>query len=447
MILVTGVTGYIGAHLLDALLAAGRPVRCLARRPAAIRAPGAEVVAGDALDPAAVRRALAGIDTAFYLIHSMAAPGGFEETDRRAAALFAAAAREAGVRRIVYLGGLGAPAEDLSPHLRSRHEVGRILASTGVPVVELRASIVIGAGSLSFEMIRALTERLPIMIAPRWVDVPAQPIAIDDLTAYLLAALDLPPGPGRIFEIGGPDRVSYGGLMREYARQRGLPRLLIPVPVLTPRLSSLWLALVTPVYVRVGRKLVESIRHPTIVEDPSALAAFPIRPRGYREAIAAALREPGPLLSDVRSIHVDAPPAAAFAPIRDIGGETGWYYGNWLWILRGLLDRLCGGPGLRRGRPAELAPGATLDSRRVEACAPPRLLRLAAEMKLPGRAWLEFRVEPENGGSRIRQSALYDPRGVTGRAYWYAVYPFHQFVFAGMLRAIARAALKSAAAP
>jgi len=445
MILVTGATGYVGGHLLRALLAGGLPVRCLARRPAALAGSGAEIAPGDALDAAAVRRAVEGVATAYYLIHSMAAPGGFEETDRRAAAIFAEAARDAGVRRIVYLGGLGSGDGPLSPHLRSRHEVGGILRGAGVPVVEFRASIVIGAGSLSFEMVRALTERLPVMIAPRWVAVPAQPIAIADLVAYLVAALDLPAGEDRIYEIGGAGRVSYGGLMAEYACQRGLHRLIVPVPVLTPRLSSLWLGLVTPVYVRVGRRLVESIRHPTVVEDPAALARFPVRPCGYREAIARALREEPPALSDVRALQVPVAPAAAFAPIDRIGGNTGWYYGNWLWRLRGVLDRLAGGIGLRRGRPAHLAPGAALDCWRVERYEPGRLLRLAAEMKLPGRAWLEFRVEGDALSSTIRQTAAFDPRGLAGRAYWYAVYPLHQFVFAGMLRGIARAALKCAA--
>jgi uncharacterized protein YbjT (DUF2867 family) len=439
MILLTGATGYVGVRLLEKLLAAGRPVRCLARRPEALAGLGAEIAAGDALDPAAVRRAMEGVGTAYYLVHSMAAPGSFEETDRRAAGVFAAAAREAGVARIVYLGGLGGAAPDLSPHLRSRHEVGEILRSSGVPVLEFRASIVIGSGSLSFEMVRALVERLPVMIAPRWVAAPAQPIAIGDLVAYLLAALDCPLPESRIFEIGGADRVSYGGLMREYARQRGLRRLIVPVPVLTPHLSSLWLGLVTPLYVRVGRKLIESIRHPTVVEDASALAEFPIRPVGCSEAIAAALREDGPLLMDSRSITVAAPPEEAFAPIARIGGEAGWYYADWLWRLRGALDRMVGGPGLRRGqpRPVRLRPGDALDCWRVEACEPGRLLRLKAEMKLPGRAWLEFQVEGDGAGSVIRQTATFDPRGLAGRAYWYLVYPLHQLVFAGMLRAIA----------
>ncbi len=443
LILITGATGYVGGELLKALLGAGHPVRCLARRPAALDGaahPGLEVVAGDALDLAAVRRALTGVHTVYYLIHSMDSTGSFEEQDRAAAGNFAAAARETGVKRIIYLGGLGDSADQLSAHLRSRHEVGEILRSTGVPVVEFRASVVIGAGSLSFEMIRALVERLPVMISPRWVSVAAQPIAIADLLAYLLAALDLPADGARIYEIGGADRVSYGGLMREYARQRGLKRLVLSVPLLTPRLSSLWLGLVTPLYVRVGRKLIDSICHATIVEDRAALNDFPIRPRGFREAIAAALRANGRhLMIDSRSIHVPASPRNAFAPVRRIGGASGWYYADWLWQLRGILDRFAGGVGLRRGRPDPdwLKPGDAVDFWRVEAIEPDRKLRLVAEMKLPGHAWLEFEVTPDGAGSVIRQTATFDALGVLGRIYWYSVLPLHHFVFGGMLRGIA----------
>jgi hypothetical protein len=322
--------------------------------------------------------------------------------------------------------------------------VGEILRLSGIPVIEFRASIVIGSGSLSFEMIRALVERLPVMIAPRWVSVPAQPIAISDLLSYLLAALDLPPDASRVFEIGGADQVSYGGLMREYARQRGLRRLVLTVPILTPRLSSLWLGLVTPLYARVGRRLIDSIRHPTVVEDRSALNVFGIRPCGFREAIARALCAGEQwLLSDSRSARVAVPPETAFEPIRRIGGETGWYYANWLWKLRGAIDRVMGGVGMRRGRPApdSLRVGDKVDFWRVEAFEPSRRLRLAAEMKLPGRAWLEFEVSGEPGGCTIHQVASFDPFGLLGRAYWYSVYPLHQVVFGGMLRRIAAAAV------
>jgi uncharacterized protein YbjT (DUF2867 family) len=472
MILLTGSTGYVGGRLLHRLEAEGRAVRCLVRRPDQLRgsvAPTTEVVGGDVTDRRSLEQALAGVTSAFYLVHSMGAREDFETRDRLAAETFASAAAAAGVRRIVYLGGLGDARADLSAHLRSRHEVGRILASAGVPTVELRASIVIGSGSLSFELIRALVERLPAMITPRWVEVLAQPIAIEDVLAYLLASLEIPLQASRVYEIGGPDRVSYGELMREYARQRGLLRFAIPVPVLTPRLSSLWLRLVTPLYAEVGRKLIDSIRHPTVVQDDSALRDFPIRPLGVHDAIARALanedqalvetrwsdalsaaaqppafggRRFGNRLIDSRSVHVSVPVERAFAPIRRIGGETGWYFGTWLWRLRGLLDLLFGGVGLRRGRrdPDQLRVGDALDFWRVAALEPNRRLQLAAEMKLPGRAWLEFEVEPELGGARIRQTAVFDPVGLAGIAYWYGVFPLHALVFRGMLRGIARAA-------
>jgi uncharacterized protein YbjT (DUF2867 family) len=470
-VLLTGGTGYVGGRLLTALAAAGCRVRCLARRPEALRhraGPRVEVVAGDVQDPVSLAPALAGCEVAYYLVHSMGVGGGFEEADRRAAASFGQAARAAGVRRIIYLGGLGS-GQALSPHLASRQEVGRVLAASGVPTLEFRASIVIGSGSLSFEMIRALVERLPVMVVPRWVRTPTQPIAVEDLIAYLLAALDVDLPESRVFEIGGADVASYEGLMREYARQRGLRRLLLPVPVLSPTLSSLWLGLVTPVYARVGRKLIDSLRNPTIVTDDSARRTFAVRPRGYREAIARALvnedREIaetrwsdalsagglprgwagvrfGSRLVDSRAIRVAAPPPVAFEAIARLGGATGWYAADVLWRLRGFLDLLVGGVGLRRGRrdPRHLVVGDAVDFWRVEAVEPGRLLRLAAEMRLPGRAWLVFEIEPDGAGSVIRQTALFDPVGLRGLAYWYALYPVHRVVFGGMLRGIARQA-------
>jgi len=409
-----------------------------------------------------------GIDTAYYMVHSMGSTGSFEEEDRAGAANFAAAAQAAGVRRIVYLGGLGDSRLPLSPHLRSRHEVGDVLRRSTVQVVEFRASIVIGSGSLSYEMVRALVERLPVMITPKWVESRAQPIAIGDLLEYLVAVVELPLDGNPIFEIGGADVVSYGDIMTEYAQQRGLRRFMIRVPVLTPRLSSLWLGLVTPLYARVGRKLIDSISYPTVVRDDAAHRTFPIRPMGIRDAIASALRNEdqefaltrwsdalsasgkppdfggvrfGNRLVDSRVVHIPAPPATVFAPVRQIGGATGWYYGDWLWTLRGWLDLLGGGIGMRRGRadPDALRVGDTIDCWRVELFEPDRRLRLAAEMKLPGRAWLEFEVSESGGGSTLRQTAIFEPLGLAGLAYWYLVYPLHQFVFAGMLRNIAAA--------
>lgn len=445
-------------------------MRCLSRRPDVLR-PGVavttEVVRGDVQQPETIASALIGVDTVYYLVHSMSSSRPFDSADRAAALAFGEAARLAEVRKLIYLGGLGRG--DLSTHLASRQEVGAILRASGVPTIEFRASIVIGSGSASFEMIRALVEKLPVMVTPRWVRVRSQPIAIEDVLAYLLAALDHEPVRGELYEIGGADRVTYLELMQEYASQRGLHRTMIPVPVLTPRLSSRWLWLVTPVYAGVGRKLVDSLRNETIVEDPRALEVFPVRPRGIHDAIARALafedhaiaetrwsdeafaeRTPyggvrrGSRLVDSRSIAVSAPPAQAFAPIQAIGGETGWYKAAFLWRLRGLLDVLVGGPGLRRGRrdPVGLKVGDTVDFWRVEAFEPNRLLRLSAEMKVPGRAWLQFEVtDAETGaGSVVSQTAIFDPAGLFGLAYWYALWPFHGFIFGGMLKKLAAAA-------
>lgn len=471
LILLTGATGYVGGRLLKTLEARGYRIRCLARRPEFLLprlGQRTDVVAGDCLDKASLPPAMAGVHAAYYFVHSMGSGGKFEEEDRQAALNFGSAAREAGISRIIYLGGLGEPGEELSLHLRSRREVGEVLRNCGVSVLELRASIVLGSGSLSFELVRALVERLPVMITPRWVETLAQPIAIEDLIDYLVQALDVPLEESRTFEIGGRDQVSYGGIMREYARQRGLRRLMIPVPVLTPHLSSLWLGLVTPVYARIGRKLISGLRYPTVVRDPSTLDAFTVRPLGLQEAIERALRSEdrefvatrwsdaissgsrprdwggvrfGTRLIDSRLEYVDRPPADAFRPIRRIGGKTGWYFANFLWRLRGFLDLLVGGVGLRRGRrdPEHLHVGDTVDFWRVEEIEPDRRLQLAAEMKLPGRAWLVFEVEGDSSKSSIRQTAIFDPVGLLGQLYWYALYPVHQWVFAGMLRGIVAA--------
>ena len=471
-ILLTGATGYVGGRVLPLLERAGYQVRCMTRRPDALRvAVGeqTEVVQGDVLDGDSLSAAMQGVDTAFYFVHSMGSKADFEEEDRQAAENFTEAARAAGVRRIIYLGGLGNRDKKLSKHLRSRQETGDVLRSSGVQVIELRASIVIGSGSLSFEMIRSLVERLPVMICPKWVRVLAQPIAIEDVLAYLQEAIELPESDSQIYEIGGPDQVSYGQIMKEYARQRGLRRLMIPVPLLTPYLSSLWLGLVTPLYARVGRKLVESLKNPTLVSNNLASTAFSVRPRSLSEAIARAMvnedqdfaqtrwsdalsssGQPkawggirfGSRLVDSRTAGTDLPPEIAFAPIQRIGGQTGWYYGNWLWRVRGFLDLLVGGVGVRRGRrdPVSIRVGDVLDFWRVEGFEPGQLLRLRAEMKVPGRAWLEFEVTPGANGSTVRQTAMFDPVGLFGLAYWYALYPLHQLVFAGMLRNVVAAA-------
>jgi uncharacterized protein YbjT (DUF2867 family) len=474
--LLTGGTGYVGGRLLPLLERQGFPVRCLCRHPEHLRwrvGKTTEVVAGDVLNLDSLTAALQGVDTAFYLVHSLGAVRSFEEEDRQGAANFATAARAAGVRRIIYLGGLGDAEHGLSPHLRSRQETGEILRGTGVQVIEFRASILIGSGSLSFELIRTLVERLPVMICPRWVATLTQPLAIEDVLDYLLAAIDLPGTESRIYEIGGPDQVSYGAIMREYARQRGLRRWMISVPLLTPRLSSLWLGLVTPVYARVGRKLVEGLRNPTVVRNTAARDAFSLRPRSLAASIqramanedrdfaetrwSDALSAAGPArawggtrsgtrIVDSRTVNVAASPERAFVPIQRIGGATGWYYGNLLWRLRGWLDLLAGGVGLRRGRrdPIHLEVGDPLDFWRVEAIEPGRRLRLAAEMRLPGRAWLEFEVLKTSDGATIRQTAIFDPVGLWGLVYWYALYPIHHLVFTGMLTNLALATKKEA---
>jgi len=472
LVLLTGATGYVGGRLLPVLQEQGRRIRCFTRRPEAMKQEldaGCEVVAGDVMDPSSLDTAMVGVDTAYYFVHSMGASGDFEDEDRMAARNFAQAAAAAGVRRIIFLGGLGNPDQELSKHLRSRQETGDVLRAFHPQVIEFRASIVIGSGSLSFEMIRALVERLPIMICPKWVHVKAQPIAIEDLLIYLSAALDFPSEASQVYEIGGPDQMSYGQIMQEYARQRGLSRWMIPVPFLTPHLSSLWLGLVTPLYARVGRKLVESLRNPTLLSNNLASRTFSVKPRSVRDAIARALvnedrefaqtrwsdalssggaprtwggQRFGSRLIDSRTLTVAVPPEQAFAPVRRIGGTTGWYYGNWLWTLRGFLDLLVGGVGVRRGRrdPQELRAGDPLDFWRVERYQRPHILRLHAEMKLPGRAWLEYEVTSCDEGSTIRQTAMFDPVGLFGILYWYAVYPLHQLIFAGMLRNIANAA-------
>ena len=477
LLLVTGASGYIGGRLMRALHDAGARVRCMARRPDELRArvpADVEVVRGDVLDAASLTDALDGVDTAYFLIHAMATPRDFAREECEGARSFAQAALAARVRRIVYLGGLGSD-EGLSPHLASRHEVGRILRDSGVPTIELRASVILGSGSLSFELVRALVERLPVMLTPRWVSTRTQPIAIGDVIAYLAAAAEVAVEGSTIVEIGGSDRVSYLDLMREYASQRGLRRIFIRVPFLTPWLSGRWLGLVTPVYARVGQKLIDGVRNETVVTSPIAAELFPaIVPRGMREAIAQALanedrelaetrwsdarssigrtqpwggRALGSRRVDSRDVVVERPPAVAFRPIERIGGSTGWYYGDWLWRLRGLLDLLAGGAGMRRGRrdPESLRVGDAVDFWRVEAIEPSRLLRLRPEMKLPGRAWLQFEISPSAKGSVIRQTAMFEPRGLLGLLYWYALYPVHGLIFGGMLRGIARAAERTEA--
>ncbi|MFF7640298.1 DUF2867 domain-containing protein [Streptomyces canus] len=487
--LVTGATGYIGGRLVPELLDAGHRVRCLARSPDRLSdhpwAGRAEVVAGDVTDAASVARALDGVDVAYYLVHAMSSGKGFEETDRRAARIFAEQARKAGVRRIVHLSGLipaGVPEDELSPHLRSRAEVARILLDSGVPTTVLRAAVVIGSGSASFEMLRYLTERLPVMVTPSWVHTRVQPVAVRDVLRALVGSAGMPPDVNRGFDIGGPEVLTYRQMMLRYAAIAGLPRrIILPVPVLTPRLSSHWVGLVTPVPASIARPLTESLRHEVVCQEndiAGLLPGPPVRPTGFDEAVRLALQrvrearvttrwssasvpgapsdplptDPdwagGSLYCDHRELPVDASPEALWRVIEGIGGENGWYSFPLAWAVRGRLDRLVGGVGLRRGRrdAARLRVGDSLDFWRVEAIEPGRLLRLRAEMRLPGLAWLEMGVVTDEAGrTRYRQRALFHPHGLLGQAYWWSVSPFHTIVFGGMARNIARAAAGSAA--
>ncbi|MEV5690742.1 SDR family oxidoreductase [Micromonospora globbae] len=483
--LVTGATGYIGGRLVPRLLADGHQVRCLARNAGRLRdvpwAADVEIAEGDLRRPETLPAAVAGVDVAYYLVHSLG-QAGFESADREAAETFAAAARAAGVRRIVYLGG-PQPAADggTSAHLRSRAEVGRILLASGVPTAVLRAAVIIGSGSASFEMLRYLTERLPAMVTPRWVRNRIQPIAVRDVLRYLVACAGLPPEVNRAFDIGGPDVLTFEDMIQRYARVAGLPRrVIVPVRALTPALSSYWVGLVTPVPNAIARPLVGSLIHEAVAHEHDIAAFVPDPPEGLTgidralELALARVRnaevetrwstasgphapaEPlpsdprwsgGTAYTDLREREVDAPVQALWRVIEGVGGEHGWYSFPLAWSVRGWLDRLIGGVGLRRGRrdPHRLQVGEALDFWRVEEIEPGKLLRLRAEMRLPGRAWLEMRALPRDGGrSRYQQRAVFLPRGLAGHAYWGAVAPFHAVVFGGMARNIARGAERAA---
>ncbi|MFB8405739.1 SDR family oxidoreductase [Streptomyces sp. NPDC055912] len=487
--LVTGASGYIGGRLVPDLLEAGFRVRCLARTPAKLRdhpwAGEVEIVRGDVTDAESLAPAFRDVDVAYYLVHALGAGHGFEQTDRTAAENFAREARSAGVGRLVYLGGLtprDVPDEELSPHLRSRAEVGRILLESGVPTTVLRAAVIIGSGSASFEMLRYLTERLPVMVTPSWVRTRIQPIAVRDVLRYLVGSARMPAEVSRAFDIGGPDILTYLGMMRRYAEVAGLPRRLIfPVPVLTPRLSSHWIGLVTPVPRSIARPLAESLRYEVVCSEHD-IADFvpdpPDAPLPFERALALALQrvreartttrwssasvpgapsdplptDPdwagGSLYTDERELTVGASPQALWKVVEGVGGENGWYSFPLAWAVRGWLDRLVGGVGLRRGRrdALHLRAGDSLDFWRVEEIERGRLLRLRAEMRLPGLAWLEMYAErDENGETRYRQRALFHPHGLAGHAYWWSVAPFHAVVFGGMARNIALTAEASEA--
>ncbi|MFI1989527.1 SDR family oxidoreductase [Actinoplanes sp. NPDC020271] len=477
--LVTGATGYIGGRLAPRLVESGHQVRCLTRSAVRLRdvpwANQVEIVEADLGDPATLPAAFEGIEVAYFLMHSLGQRD-FERRDREAAANFAAAARAAGVRRIIYLGGPEPPPGDRpSPHLRSRAEVARILLAGGVPTAVLRAPVIIGSGSASFEMLRYLTERLPAMVCPRWVDNRIQPIAVRDVLRYLIGAAGLPPEVHRGFDIGGADVLTYAQMMRHYARVAGLRRrIIVPTRVLSPWLSAHWVGLVTPVPNAIARPLVASLVHEAVARENDLAGLLPgPPPLGFDESVRLALgkirdanvetrwssasgrdadAEPlpsdpdwsgGSVYTDERRRAVHAPADRLWRVIEGVGGENGWYSFPLAWSVRGWLDRLVGGVGLRRGRrdKQRLRVGEALDWWRVEEIVPGSLLRLRAEMRVPGRAWLEMCAEPDGDGASVyRQRAVFLPRGLAGHLYWASVWPFHGIVFNGMARNIARGA-------
>jgi uncharacterized protein YbjT (DUF2867 family) len=436
-----------------------------------------ELVVGDVLRPESLIEAMRGITVAYYLVHSLASGSDFPERDITGAGNFGLAAKSAGVERIIYLGGLGDSGKGLSAHLRSRHDTGDALRESGVPVTEFRAGVIVGSGSLSFEMIRYLTERVPVMICPRWIYTRIQPIAIRNVLDYLTEALRVPGSAGRTIEIGGGDVITYREMLTFYAQVRGLRRWMVPVPVLTPKLSSYWVHLVTPIPANIAGPLISGLRNEIIVRDDSALRLFPaIQPLSYRTAVKLALEKLNAdkvetawsdalstsqadgtpvvltthegMIIEQRQIVIDTPVEAIFKAFTGLGGRRGWLYMNWAWRARGAFDRLCGGVGLRRGRrDADSARvGEALDFWRVEAIEPNHLMRLRAEMKVPGKAWLQFEVKAQEHDTRplLVQTAFFAPKGLSGLIYWYALYPIHSLIFGGMIRKLAKRAIEIA---
>lgn len=475
-VLVTGVTGYVGGRLVPLLLDHGYQVRVLARD--AVRLSGrswvekVDIIEGNVLNQEHLPAAMEGIDVAYYLIHNMTERKGYRDQELKAAHNFGCAASQAGVQRIIYLGALGDPETELAPHLLSRQLTGKALAEYGVPVTEFRAAIIVGAGSISFEMIRYLTEKLPVMICPRWVYQQVQPISIKDVLAYLLAALSTPESSGKIIEIGGKDQLPYAEMMLTYAEIRGLKRKLVPVPVLTPGLSSHWVHWITPVPASVTRPLIEGLVNEIVIHDHSAKDLFPdIQPASYFHAAESALanldsgqvetrwcdalyssqgdHQPVTLISEEgmlleqRQIRIRANQEDVFRAYNSLGGENGWLFMDWAWRIRGWIDRLLGGSGLRRGRrdPTHLRVGDAVDFWRVEEIHSPNLLRLRAEMILPGKAWLKYESGPtQEGDILLLQTAIFAPQGLIGFLYWYSLYPIHGIIFSGMIRALKKQA-------
>ena len=476
-IAIAGATGYIGGRLAPQLLEAGYSLRCLVRSPRKLEGrewtsdSQVEIRKTDLSDGASLTQELSGCAAAFYLVHSMmAAKGEYARKDLELAHTFAEAARAAGVARIIYLGGLGETGSGLSEHLSSRRDVEGALASTGVPVTVLRAAMIIGSGSASFEILRYLVQRLPVMITPKWVSTVCQPIAVDNVLTYLVQVLAVPETTGGVFDIGGREKLRYREIMSIMADELGLRRRwIIPVPVLTPRLSSYWIHLVTPLSNKIARPLAEGLKNEVICREDRITRLIPQSLLDVREAIHAALSQVeahlvetnwatagpmpgdpdwsgGTVFRDVREVSIEAPAWAAFRAVCRLGGRHGWYADR-LWKIRGWMDNLAGGPGLRRGRrhPDTLRYGDALDFWRVVGLERDRYLSLRAEMRLPGEALLDFRLQDQGESCTLCQTALFEPRGLSGLLYWYAVLPFHGLVFRGMLASIRRDALQIAA--
>ncbi len=477
-VLVTGATGYVGGRLVRELLAHGYRVRVLVRDARKLQdypwRDEVEVIEGDGANADALNLALTGIDIAYYLLHALMVQKNFEQLEEQLAETFGRIARNNGVKRIVYLGGISAPGDELSPHMSARAKTGQILRSSGVPTIELRAGVVIGSGSASFEMLRHLTERLPIMVTPKWLKNRIQPIAIRDVLRYLVGSATIDESINQDFDIGGPDVFTYMEMMQIYAEVAGLRRrIILPLPVLTPKLASGWIGLVTPVPVTLAKRLVASLKHEVVARNDEIRKLVPDSPAGltdFRKAVSLALTrikeldvetrwssaqtpethsEPlptdpdwagGSLYQDTRRYVSSDSVDEAWARVEAIGGDNGYSTATWAWELRGVMDRVVGGVGLRRGRrdPNHLREGEALDFWRVEKISRPNLLRLRAEMKLPGLAWLEFRVESQaSGETLVTQRALYHPHGLFGHLYWWAVFPMHGIVFPSMAKKMA----------